>query len=218
MQSKYKYILFDLDGTLSESGTGVKKCIAKTLEEMGKPQADLSDYSKFIGPPLLQTFNRLCGLSQEESKKAVEIYIKHYDDFGINYNCLYDGIHKLLINLKKTDAKIAVCSSKYEPFARQVVEILKVDKYFDAICGSTKDGSRKEKEDLIPYAVKTLGGEMSDSIVMIGDTYFDAKGAKITGVDFIGVEFGYGDISLMREQGMDKLAKTADDLQTFLID
>lgn len=220
LQSKYKYVLFDLDGTLSESGIGVKKCIEQTLCEMKKPQADLSNYTLYIGPPLVQTFKKLCGLSDDEAQTALDIYIKHYDEFGIAYNRLFDGMEEVLRSLKDTGAKIAVCSSKYEPFAENVIKLLKIEKYFDAICGSTKDGSRKEKEDLIPYAVKTLGGDIltdKKNVVMIGDTYFDAKGARITGVDFIGVGFGYGNIAEMEKEGMTFLAQKPADLKGFLI-
>ena len=217
MKSRYKFVLFDLDGTISESGLGVRKCIEQTLSDMKKPAVDLSDYTKYIGPPLLQTFNELCGLPLQEAQDALDIYIKYYNNFGIAYNRLYDGMEDVLADLKKAGAKIAVCSSKYEVFAEDVVKMLKVDKYFDAVCGSTKDGSRKEKEDLIYYAVKKIGGDIDDSVVMIGDTYFDARGAKLTGVDFVGVKFGYGNIEEMNKEGMVFLAENAEKLKDFLI-
>ncbi len=216
MEKKYDIALFDLDGTLSESGLGVKKCIEATLEEMGKPQADLSDYSLYIGPPLLQTFQNLCGLNPEEAQRAVSVYIRHYDNYGLKYNKLYVGIDRVIQDLKNAGTKIAVCSSKYEPFAVQVTELLGIKELFDKICGSTRDGSRKEKEEIIPYAVKSLNGKMTDKIVLIGDTEYDAKGARITSVDFVGVEFGYGDLSKMKGEGMKMLAKTTSDLYKFL--
>ena len=127
----------------------------------------------------------------------------------------------MLDELRKTDVKIAVCSSKYEKFAEEIIDILEVSEYFDAVCGSNLDGSRKDKKDLIPYAVKSLGGDFEkekSDIVMIGDTYFDAKGAKLCGVDFIGVEYGYGTIQSMIDEGAEVFAKTASDILPLLSD
>ena len=107
-------------------------------------------------------------------------------------------------SLKNSGAKLAVCSSKYEKFAEEITDLLGVHDMFDAICGSTLDGSRKDKKDLIPYAVERLGGSLEndrENIVMIGDTWFDTKGAKLCGVDFVGVEYGYGDLESMKKRG-----------------
>ena len=114
---------------------------------------------------------------------------------------------------------LAVCTSKYEPFAREIIELLNLTEYFDAICGSTIDGSRKDKRDLIPYAVEALGGNFErdrNQTVMLGDTWFDALGAKECGVDFIGVEYGYGDIEAMRNAGASVFAKTPGDVAALL--
>lgn len=199
--SKYDIALFDLDGTISESAQGIKYCIKKTLDIMRKPHPDLSDYSKYIGPPLLFTFQNLCLLTPQEAQQAVEIYVKLYDVDGLKRNRLYDGIKDVLKACVDNGLRIAVCSSKHERIATQVVELLGVADYFDEICGSTVDGSRKEKEDLIPYALERLKAEKDDRVVMIGDTKFDCIGAKKCGVDFIGVTYGYGKKQDMIENG-----------------
>ncbi len=216
MIPKYKYVLFDLDGTLSESAPGIRKCIELTLDKLGKPHPDLSDYSKFIGPPLSDTFSGLCGLSKEDTAKALEIYQDFYKTHGLTANCLYDGIEDLLKKLKESDAKVAVCSSKQQKPADNVCEYLDITKYFDAVCGSAPDGSRKEKEEVIPYTVEVLGGKITDKVVMIGDTKFDAKGARLNNVDFIGMHYGYGTEETMRAEGATVFAKDAKELEGLL--
>ena len=112
--------------------------------------------------------------------------------------------------------KIAVCSSKNEKIAREVVELLGVTKYFDALCGSNIDGTRKEKEELIPYALETLGAESGAKVVMIGDTKFDCIGSKKCSVDFIGVTYGYGKKEYMIDAGGEKFADTPHKLHNYL--
>lgn len=214
---KYDYILFDLDGTLSESAAGIRQCIELTLEKLNKPCPDLSDYSKFIGPPLADTFSGLCGLSSKDTQRALVIYQEFYKEYGLKANRLYSGIEDLLSKLKLSSAKVAVCSSKQQKPADNVCEFLNITRYFDAICGSAADGSRKEKEEVIPYTVKLLGGKITDSVVMIGDTVFDAKGARLNGVDFIGVSYGYGNTEEMKAQGAKRFAENAAELEKMLL-
>ena len=216
LMPRYDYILFDLDGTLSESAPGIRKCIELTLEKLQKPAPDLSDYSKFIGPPLADTFSGLCGLSAEDTKKALVIYQEFYKIHGLKANRLYDGIEALLKRLSESDAKVAVCSSKQQKPADDVCELLGITKYFDVVCGSAPDGSRKEKEEVIPYTVNVLGGKITDKVVMIGDTKFDAKGARLNNVDFIGVNYGYGTYETMVAEGATTFAEDVKELEKLL--
>lgn len=216
MMKKYDAVLFDLDGTISASGEGVRKCIELMMREMGKPCPDLSDFSKYIGPPLTRTFRKICGLSDEEIKRALVIYRKHYDVHGTEANSLYDGVLDVLKELRDRRIKTAVCTSKNERLALDVIDYLGIGEYFDAICGSLDDGSRKEKPDLIPYALHNLGDIPPERAVLIGDTCFDTRGAVITGVDFIGVLYGYGTQDLMIEAGAEKFAKTACEILDYI--
>ena len=213
---KYDIALFDLDGTISASADGIRYCIEKTLDIMEKPHPDLSDYSKYIGPPLLMTFQKLCKLDPSEAQKAVEIYVKLYDVDGLKQNKLFDGIEDVLKACKENEIRIAVCSSKHEKIATEVVKLLGVYDYFDAVCGSTIDGSRKEKEDLIPYALSTLKADGTEKVVMIGDTKFDCKGAVACGVDFIGVTYGYGTLEDIKNAGGVVFAETTHKLHNLL--
>ncbi len=213
---KYDIALFDLDGTISQSADGIRLCIQKTLDKMGKPHPDLSDYSKYIGPPLLHTFMKLCKLTPQEAQTAVEIYVKFYDEYGVKANKLFDGIDGVLFRLKENGVRLAVCSSKHEDIATEVVKMLSVYHYFERVCGSTVDGSRKEKQDLIPYALKELHSVESDRVVMIGDTKFDAQGAKVCNVDFVGVTYGYGTLDDMKAAGAEVFAHTPSQLLDLL--
>lgn len=192
MKCKYDYVLFDLDGTLTASAPGIRRCIELTMEKMGKEIPDLSDYSRYIGPPLVRTFQRVCGLSEAESKEALSIYLDYYDTEGEPRNSLFKGTREMLLMLREMGAKVAVCTSKNEISAKNVCDYLGITELLDALCGSDHSIGRREKEDIIPYAISTLGAKKTDKVVMIGDTDFDTKGAVANNVDFIGVTYGYG--------------------------
>ena len=195
--NKYKYYLFDLDGTISESALGIRESLENAIKSMGKPLPNLDDYTLYIGPPLLDTFRNICHFNEEESARGVEIYREYYNTKGKLVNKLYDGIDRVLTELKNSGAKLAVCSSKYEKFAEEITDLLGVHDMFDAICGSTLGGSLENDRE---------------NIVMIGDTWFDTKGARLCGVDFVGVEYGYGDLESMKKEGGRVFVKTTAEL------
>lgn len=219
MRSKYKIILFDLDGTLSDSAYGVKLGIEAALTKMNKPIPDLSDYSKYVGPPLLTTFQKLCGLSADEAVQAVLYYRDDYEQRGKYENYLFEGMDELLKTLKESGAVIAVATSKYEGFATWVIDYIGLHGVFDAVCGSTLDGARKEKADIVRYAAETIGTEISeDTICLVGDTTFDAAGAVQAGCDFVGVSYGFGTIEQMKSAGGRKFAASVKELYDFLLE
>ncbi|MGN1138226.1 MAG: HAD-IA family hydrolase [Ruminococcus sp.] len=215
---KYKYILFDLDGTIAESGLGVRVSLENTLKDLGVEGIDLSDYTKYIGPPLLDTLRNLCNVPEELCDKGYELYKLHYSKEGRAMNKPYEGIEEVLKKLKKEDVKIAVCSSKLEETAVQVMKDINLYEYFDEICGSNRESTRKDKKDLIPYAVEKLGGSKEDfnNAVMIGDTWYDAKGSKECGVDFIACNYGYGTVETMEKYDPVGYAKVPEDLLKLL--
>ena len=212
---KYKYLLFDLDGTVSESPQGIRKSLEYAIKKLDCPMPDLDDYTLYIGPPLIDTFRNLCGLPPKEAEYGASLYRSYYNEKGKYLNRVYKGIPELLGRLREEDVKMCICSSKYELFAEEIIGILGLGGDFDAVCGSNIDGSRKDKKDLIPYAVACLGGDFErdrERTVMLGDTWYDAKGARLCGVDFIGVRYGYGEISDMEEQGAKLFADTPGEL------
>ena len=212
---KYKYLLFDLDGTVSESAEGIRRSLEYAIETLGAPMPDLDDYTRYIGPPLIDTFLNLVGLDPETAEQGAELYRSYYSRHGKYLNRVYAGIPELLRQLRAAGARLAVCTSKYEPFAKEIIGIIGVGDCFDAVCGSNLDGSRKDKKDLIPYAVRTLGGDLErdrSEVVMLGDTWYDAQGARLCNVDFIGTTYGYGEVDAMREQGAEVFAAAPEEL------
>ena len=189
---KYDYILFDLDGTLIESAEGVRVSIAHAMEALGLPCPDLSDYTKYVGPPLEDTMRGMCAVPEELIPKSMDIYRDYYDEVGQKSNRVFDGVFDMLSALRKQGKRLALCTSKNEPVAEGVADVLGLSPYLDAVCGSTVDGSRRAKADIIPYALEALGCTDKTDAVMIGDTHFDARGAELAKVDFIGVCYGYG--------------------------
>ncbi|MGN0550264.1 MAG: HAD hydrolase-like protein [Acutalibacteraceae bacterium] len=216
MKCKYKVVFFDLDGTLSDSAAGVKQCIELALNEMNKPVPCLDDSSLYVGPPLLTTFKKLCGLCDEQALEAIELYRGFYESKGKYNNRLYDGMDRLLADIRKSGATICVATSKYEGFVPDVLEHIGIPDCFDMICGSNLDGSRKEKADVIRYACGKLGITPDFSCVLIGDSAFDALGAMEAGCDFIGVTYGFGKKEQLINLGADKLADTVDDIRRFI--
>lgn len=189
---EYDYILFDLDGTLVASAESVRVSLAYAMEALWLPCPDLSDYSLYVGPPLEDTFRGMCAVPEELIPKAMELYRDYYDEVGQKQSRLFDGVNEMLTALCERGKKLAICTSKNETVAGTVADVMGLTPCFDAICGSSLDGSRKAKAELIPYALKALGCTDKTKAVMVGDTHFDARGAKLAGVDFLGVTYGYG--------------------------
>lgn len=217
--NRYRYVLFDLDGTISRSAEGIRASLEYAINQIGAPMPDLSDYTRYIGPPLIDTFINLVGLDESRAEIGAHLYRSYYQKRGKFLNTAYEGVDELLDTLHKKGCKLAVCTSKYEPSAREILDILELTPYFDAVCGSNIDGSRKDKRDLIPYAVEALGGDFEKEknlTVMLGDTFYDTRGAAECGIDFIGVEYGYGDIEAMKREGAEIFAKTPGDIAALL--
>lgn len=218
MRCKYHTVMFDLDGTLSDSAQGVHDGVVAAVTAMGMPLPDLSDRSKYIGPPLLSTFQKLCGMTPGQAQTALRLYRDAYEKDGKYKNILYNGMRELLTDLKVSGAKVVVTTSKFDVFANDVLKYLQIQSYFDLVCGSNLDGSRKEKSEVIRFAAQQLGCEITKDMALVGDTAFDAKGAVETGCDFIAVTYGYGNIEEIKRLGADKLSDTVDGLRQFLFD
>lgn len=217
---KYKYVLFDLDGTVSASAEGIRMSLEYALDTLGKPKPDLDDYTLYIGPPLIDTFKNLCGLDDETAEKGAAIYRDYYNKEGKYRNRVYDGIKELAFDLRARGVKTAICTSKQKPVADGVAKLLGIDTWFDKIVGSTLDNKIKDKKDLIPYALSALGGDIErdrKDTVMLGDSRYDAIGAKLCRVDFIGVSYGYGSVDEMQKAGAKAIAGSPGELSKILL-
>ncbi len=215
--SQYNIVLFDFDGTVTDSADGIRICIEKTLEKMQKPIPDLSDYSKYVGPVLLDTFQRVCGLNRQQAQEAVRIYVELYDDYGVKANRLFAGIDTVLKKLRKNNVKTVVCTCKNEKIATDVINYLGIYELFDEICGADALGTRKEKHEIIAYSLKKAQATDGDKVVLIGDSAFDAKGAQRCNIDFIGAVYGYGDVEEMKTYKHNAFADSPQELLDYLL-
>lgn len=207
-----KQILFDLDGTLTDSGVGIMHCAELTLAHYGLPIPPRAQLRSIVGPPLKDSFLRL-GIAEAELDNAVAFYRKHYLAVGQFENFPYPGIEQLLARLQAEGNKLYVATSKPEAMAQNILRHFKLDGYFEIICGAVSDSNRSTKEAVIAHLMTLL--ESKEDLVMVGDTIFDVKGAAYHGIPTVAVTWGYGIVEDMRAAGA-KLANTMEELYTLL--
>lgn len=209
----YHTILFDLDGTLTDSGPGITNSVAYALKKWDIEEKDINVLKKFVGPPLDTSFAKYYGFSKEKCLQAIQYYREYYLTKGIYENRVYDGIEELLKWLRDTGRRAIVATSKPEPSAVQVLEYFHIDSYFEIIAGATMDRSRVEKSDVIRYALDRAGIRDVSGVVMVGDRENDIQGAKDNGLDSIGVLYGYGSREELQAAGAMQIAETVEDLR-----
>lgn len=213
----YQYILFDLDGTLTNSELGITKSVQHALKKFGIEVEDRTVLRPFIGPPLGESFQVYYGLSKEESEQAIKYYRERFSVKGLYENEVYEGVEKMLQDLKESGKKLILATSKPEKFTILILEHFDLLKYFDFVAGATMDGSRGEKADVIRYALELSGIEDKSEVIMIGDRKFDILGAKENGLASIGVLYGFGDREELTEAGADYIVERAEDIVKVLL-
>ena len=206
-------MLFDLDGTLTDSGEGIINCAQYAFRQMGYPVPPREQMGVFVGPPLWQSFIRF-GIPPERADEAVTVFRSRYIPIGKFENTPYPGIRELLETLKAKGHKLFVATSKPEVTAIEVLEHFDLAKYFDFICGATLDGSRTSKSDVIAFLLEQNG--RIDNAVMVGDTAYDVTGAAAHGIPTIGVAWGYGSLEEMKQAGAAAIADTPEALLELL--
>lgn len=208
-----KAILFDLDGTLTDSGEGIMKCAKLALEHYGIPVPELETLRVFVGPPLHDSFVRF-GVPEEEAANAIAIYRSRYLTVGKFENFPYPGIEDLLKDLKARGFRLYVATSKPESTSIEILDHFGLSQYFDMICGATMGTSRSSKASVIAWLLEQTG--LKDNMIMVGDTAFDVIGAKAHGIPTIGVSWGYGTVADMEQAGAIAIAHTMDQLKALL--
>lgn len=204
-----KRIIFDLDGTLTDSGEGILNSVEMTLRHFSLPVPDRQALRVFVGPPLRDVFIEH-GVPADRAEEAIFVYRSRYNTIGKFENCPYPGIPQMLENLQKLGYSLVVATSKPEVTAIEIMDKFQLSQYFDEICGATADGSRDEKSKVIAYLLSKLGD--SSDIWMVGDTAFDVIGAAAHGIPTIGVSWGYGNVETMVDAGAIAIVHTADEL------
>lgn len=207
-----KTILFDLDGTITDSGEGIMNCATYALEHFGLPVPDRATLRQFVGPPLRDTFIRF-GVPADKAEEAIAVYRSRYLPIGKYENVPYPGIYELLEKLQKEGHKLYIATSKPESTSVDILNRFELSRYFERICGATMDGSREEKAQVIAYLLEITGAK---DAIMVGDTAFDVIGAASHGIPTIGVSWGYGEVADMERAGAKAIAHTMDELYGLL--
>lgn len=204
-----KTVLFDLDGTLADSGEGIINCATLALRHFGLPIPAYEDMRTFVGPPLRDSFIRF-GVPADQADEAIRVYRSRYIPTGMFENTPYPGIRELLEALRAEGYTLYVATSKPEEMSVTILEKFDLAKYFHRICGASIDSSRSTKDAVIAYLLESSGAK--EDMVMVGDTKYDILGAKAHGIPAIGVGWGYGKVEEMEEAGAVGIAKTMDEL------
>ena len=213
-----EYVLFDLDGTLTDPGLGITNSVAHALAHFGIAVTDRTQLYRFIGPPLLDSFMEYYGFTEEQAAEAVKVYREYFADRGWAENTVYEGIETLLAELTAAGKVLLVATSKPQVFADKILTHFGLDKYFTHICGVALQAPRGySKADVIREALDRAGVNDLSTAVMVGDRHHDIDGAKAVGLESIGVLYGYGDREEHETAGADAIAESVDALRALLL-
>lgn len=212
---KYKYLFFDLDGTLTEPGIGITNSVMYALEKFGIKVNDRMELYKFIGPPLVDSFKEFYGFDDLKAWKAVEYYREYFSRDGLFENRVYDGIDELLQKLISDGHELYVATSKPTEYSIRILEKFDLLKYFNYVSGSNMDEKNSSKAMIIEHALQISKADKND-VLMIGDRHHDINGAKANGIASLGVLFGYGSLEELRMAGADYIAEEVNDILKFV--
>lgn len=206
------WVLFDLDGTITDSAKGIINSVCYALEKYGRKVDDRESLKCFVGPPLQRQFEEYVGVSSEEGAKLVDLYREYYTTKGIFENEVYDGIIETVKKLRKRGVHTCIATSKPEVFARKIAEHFGFDSDFDFIGGSLLDGGRVKKADVIEYVLESCGVKEKSRVLMVGDREHDILGAREAHVHSVGVLYGYGNRQELEEAGAEYIVEYPEDI------
>lgn len=213
---KKKYVLFDLDGTLTDSQEGIMNSIEYALDSFGIQVEDRAALRPWLGPPLVDSLMKYHGFDREQALKGVEKYREYFDIKGIFENRVYDGMEGLLSGLQAEGYILMTATSKPEVAAKRITDHFGLTKYFTFVGGASLDDSRVHKGDVIRYVLETNQIQDRSAVMMVGDRENDIMGAKQNGLESIGVLYGYGSRDELEAAGADHIAKTVEDIARYL--
>ena len=215
----YKIILFDLDGTLSDSEPGIRKGIEYSLSKFGIKLED-EEINKFLGPPIRDSYRDFCGFDEDKCEQAVKYYREYYAEKGLFENTLYPGMRELLCGLKDRGKILMVATSKPQPFTDRILRYFEIDGLFDIIVGASMDGSRDRKADIIRFALSEYGDDALENLswaLMVGDRKYDILGAREVGIDSVGALYGYGSVEELKSAGATYLSETVEGILEYAL-
>lgn len=219
----FDYILFDLDGTLTDPKLGITRSVQYALRALGIEEPSLDKLEPFIGPPLADSFREFYGLEEEQVVTAVAKYRERFSDQGIYENEIYPGTVRMLASLRAGGKKLAIASSKPTPFVERILDHFEIRAYFDYIIGSNMDGTRGKKEEVVEEALRQMlpagmtPAEKKAGVAMVGDRRFDIEGAREHGITSVGVSFGYAPEGELEQAGADHIVDTVEALAGLLM-
>ncbi len=215
----FEFILFDLDGTLTDSGPGILNCLEYALEDQRIPIPERDQMRTYLGPPLVDTFRDVFGMNNQQIAQAIDKYRERYHDIGLFENSVYEGVPELLAELQAAGIRMATATSKPEYSATRILQHFELDQYFEFIGAAALDGTRDSKSLVIKHTLEnTNTSPTSHNMIMIGDRRHDVHGAREHGIDTIGVLWGYGDAIELEDAGVTDLATNTENLKNLLLD
>jgi phosphoglycolate phosphatase len=207
-------VLFDLDGTLTDSGPGITESVRYALAELGLPELDDLQLRSFVGPPLADSLRAAVGLDPAGVQQAISVYRGRYAEIGMYDNAVYPGIPELLEALVADGRRLAVATSKLTVTAVAICEHFGIDRYFETICGADPAGLRHAKADIVFDALAVVG--VATGAVLVGDRSYDVAGAHANGISCIGAGWGYGADGELASAGADMIAASVSELAELL--
>ena len=213
--AQYDTLLFDLDGTLTDSTEGILKCFEHAITELGFEAP--KDTNSILGPPLRQSFAEFCGMNEQQVDEAVRIFRERYSTVGLFENHVYDGIPEMLEKLKSGYKRLMVATSKPQVYAVRIFDKFNLSRYFEFVGGAELDGSRDYKDEVIEYVLAQAGITDRSTVLMIGDRRQDVLGAHKTGIKCMGILWGYGSVEELTQSGADYIAKTPGEAADMLL-
>ena len=214
----YQYLLFDLDGTLTNPKEGITRSVQHALRHFGIKVADPDTLTPYIGPPLIPSFMEFHGLTQEQALEALQVYRQRFSTVGLFENEVLDGVPEMLRALKQNSRFVAVASSKPEPYVIRILEHFDLLQYFDEVVGASMDEKRSAKKDIIEEALRRMGKAPGDrDILMIGDRMHDVEGAQLCGLDSLGIYTGFAPEGELEDAGATYVFHTIRDMADFLL-
>lgn len=215
---EWKYLLFDLDGTLTDPGPGITNCVAYALEKFAVHPASREELYPYIGPPLTWSFQEYHRLTAEQAEQALLYYRERFSVKGLFENEVYDGIPELLAKLKGRGVTLIVATSKPEEFTHRILKHFSLADYFAFVGGNTLDEKRPTKSAVISHILNQYPDITAQNTCMIGDRRFDVEGAHDLGLSAVGVLYGYGDREELESAGADWIAEDVADLRRILLE
>ena len=205
---KYDIIAFDLDGTLTNPERGLVAGFRYAFDKLGVKYGKPESLKRFIGPPLFDEWKKCFGFDDDECNEALRVFREFYDVYGWRENDVYPGIPEMLSELKSSGKRLVVATSKPEMVANKVLRLFDLAKYFDFISTATIDKKRDKKCEVLKYALESIGSPDKDKCILVGDRVFDADGARLVGIDSLGVLFGHGSRAEIEGGGFNYIAES----------